>query len=64
MVDSDQGGDEHNEGQEGHDVVFGKHGADDGAGSLVGGHLALNGGLDESEDDEQGDDKLVHYIFQ
>ena len=57
---SDQGGDEEDQGKESGDVGLVEHGADDGSGCFVNGDV-LGGGLEgEAEDDQQGDDEILH----
>lgn len=59
---SDQGGDQQHHGNESNDVVFWKHGADNGAGSLVGSD-EVGGDLgNECEDEEESNDEFVHLI--
>ena len=59
---SDQGGNEEYEGKDGDNVGFGKHGADDGRGAFVGGDLLSSSLEGEANDNQEGDDKILHDI--
>ena len=62
MMRSDQGGNEEDEWEEGGDVGFEEHGADDGVG-IMGGDVLGDGLTDETEHDEEGDQEVLHLIF-
>ena len=59
MRRSDQGGDQEDQREEGGEVGFEEHGADDGVG-IVGGNVLGDGLAGECEDDEEGDQEVLH----